>query len=433
MISNDTDIDPNNFVDLGYISDIPKSEIFGACLWQMNKALDSPFKSVIKFAYLELLMRGHDTKIRLFSDRMKLLVTYPEKISSEKFKSIEIADVDPYLLLAQEIVSFYENDKTAKKRDEFVRACLFLKTLEGSDYHTKEQEKTARIMSTSKVMEEWNLLPENVESYLNFGNWKFRELVNLGAQVHDYLTDTYKTFRSLFKAFSHETGLTISEHDLSVLGRRLFTFYEKKEHKIDFIKGLARETMRQKKITIHVSRLEGKDHFFAFQGEYDTVSIKENTDSIIKRETHLIRLIVWLMINGILTDRTRLYLAKNYVFFSLADIEKLRDHFFAAFPNVHFSNISSEQLLKNEIIIKALAIINFYKSPAKGSKTLQTSIISMNSYGEFFLQEYTTLTQYKNALTSLLTKHFVSRWNNNLHVYIPDQPEKHYLQNILSS
>ena len=39
LISEKT-INPDNFIDLGYISDIPKSEIFGACLWQMNQALD---------------------------------------------------------------------------------------------------------------------------------------------------------------------------------------------------------------------------------------------------------------------------------------------------------------------------------------------------------------------------------------------------------
>ena len=60
-----------NFIDLGYISNIPKSEIFGACLWQMNKALDSPFKSVIKFAYLESLLSFKNQSLNLFSDKIK--------------------------------------------------------------------------------------------------------------------------------------------------------------------------------------------------------------------------------------------------------------------------------------------------------------------------------------------------------------------------
>ena len=107
-------INMESFVDLGYISNLPKSEIFGACLWQMNKALDSPFKSVIKFAYLELLMNDQQT-LNLFSDRIKQLVTFPEELSPEN--QLPIDDIDPYLLLAKELVAFYQREETPKKRD----------------------------------------------------------------------------------------------------------------------------------------------------------------------------------------------------------------------------------------------------------------------------------------------------------------------------
>ena len=118
-------INPNIFVDLGYLSDIPESEIFGACLWQMNKALDSPFKSVIKFAYLELLLRDKDKTLPLFSDKIKCLVTFPEKLTNGKEDKLDLVDIDPYLLLAKEIVAFYQQEKTEQKRDGLIRECLF--------------------------------------------------------------------------------------------------------------------------------------------------------------------------------------------------------------------------------------------------------------------------------------------------------------------
>ncbi|MCD6389649.1 MAG: class I adenylate cyclase, partial [Desulfobulbaceae bacterium] len=64
-------INPDNYIDLGYLSEIPREEIFGACLWQMNKALDSPFKSVIKFAYLELLLDQKSSDSPLLSNKIK--------------------------------------------------------------------------------------------------------------------------------------------------------------------------------------------------------------------------------------------------------------------------------------------------------------------------------------------------------------------------
>ena len=432
-MADDPTIDLNNFVDLGYISDIPKSEIFGACLWQMNKALVSPFKSIIKFAYLELLLNEKKNNLRLLSDRIKILVTFPGKNKTSEFENLKLADIDPYLLLAREIVAFYQREEVEHKQDEFIRICFFLKTLEGIDSQERESAKISHLLKLTDLMEEWNVLPQNVDFYLKFKQWKIKDLIDLGSKVHDYLSETYNRLRTIFRSLGDEASLTITEHDISVLGRKLFTFREKKPHKIEFVKGLSSNTLIQDNITIHTSRFAGIDYFFAFQGEYDHVSIKEKTSYIIKRETHLIRLLVWLIINRILIKETKIKLTKTYLPINMVDIKNLLDQLLETFPIVHFSHIPPEDLLKNEVIVKALAIINFSKSLVRGSKTLQTTIISKNCYGEYFLQDYTTLTQYKNALTSLLTKHYVSRWNKNLIIYIPNQQERHLLNNMLSS
>lgn len=426
-------INLDHFVDLGYISNMPKSEIFGACLWQMNKALDSPFKSVIKFAYLEQLLSSKDQTLNLFSDKIKLLVTFPEQLDNST-PTLQVSNIDPYLLMAKELVAFYEKEKTKKKRDDFIRACLFLKTLEGMESEKNAAESRSHLKSTIERMEEWNLLPKDLRHYLNFQHWKHKDLVEAGAKVHEYLIDTYKRLRWYFRTFEKEqAGLTITEHDIAVLGRKLFTFHEKKPDKIGYINSLSRDIMAQRDITLHVARVEGKDVFFAFQGNHDHKTIKENKDFIIKRERHLIRLLTWLMINGILTAKTDLHLTKNYLPVDLVDIQTLVDKMLETFPTVTFSHISAKQLLEREKMEQALAIINFEKAPVRGAKTLHSTIITINSYGEYFVQDYENMPQYKNALRALLTQHEISRWNKNLEVFIVPQPELHALQSILDS
>ena len=105
------------FIDLGYITDIPNAEIFGACLWQMNKALDSPFKSVIKFAYLELLLNRQEKALPLFSDLIKCLITYPEKLNPQQQIELSLEEVDPYLLLARDIITFYKRKRPTPSRE----------------------------------------------------------------------------------------------------------------------------------------------------------------------------------------------------------------------------------------------------------------------------------------------------------------------------
>ncbi len=429
------EINKDEFVDLGYLSDIPKAEIFGACLWQMNKALDSPFKSVIKFAYLELLLRREIKTLPLFSDKVKCLVTYPDRLpKKEREAPIELGDVDPYILLAREIVDFYQQEKSERKRATLIRECLFLKTLEGieSQRDTKFGQQS-HLKSTMKMMENFNLLPENYSRFLQFRYWKYKELLAFGSKVHEYLIETYKRLRWIFKSFGDETGLTITERDISILGRKLFTFYEQKQNKIEYIRSVSRDLMTQNDITIHITKFEGKFYYYAFQGEHDNESIKTSVESVIKREDNLIRLIVWLMVNGIVSTSTRLHLTKNFLPIDLVDIQQLTETLLKIFPIIHFSKIAPESLLKRDAVTQALVIVNLEKNPVKGAKNLYSTVVTSNSYGEYFMEECSTLTQLKNSMRVLLTQHYVSRWNKNLEIFIPLQDEQSYIKSLIES
>ena len=426
-------INPGDFIDLGCVAGIPKAEIFGACLWQMNKALDSPFKSVIKFAYLELLLQQQQNALPLFSDRVKRLITYPEKLTNPK-DAMEPGEVDPYLLLAREIIAFYQQAKLEQmsKWASLIRECLFLKTLEGV-----ESQKQAKFGQKSHLktimaqMENWNILPEDYQKFLNFRYWQYRELVAFGGRVHEYLIETYKRLRWFFKKFGPETGLTITERDISILGRKLFTFYEKKENKIEYVRSVSRQLMAREDITIHITKFEGSFFYYAFQGELDHETVKDQVEAVIRRDDNLIRLVAWLLVNGILSAHTRLHLTKNFLPIDLADIQLLAEAMLKTFPMVHFSRIAPAQLLEQENILRALVVVNFFKDPVKGSKTLASTVMSVNSYGEYFLHHHTTLAQLKNVLRTLLTRHYVSRWNNNLDFFIPNQDELNTIKMML--
>lgn len=423
-------VNMGSFIDLGYISNLPKSEVFGACLWQMNKALDSPFKSVLKFAYLELLMNDQQT-LNLFSDRIKQLVTFPDELSPEN--RLEIDDIDPYLLLAKELVAFYQQEETTNKRDEFIRACLFMKTLEDINSRKSTKNTNIHLQHTTALMKRWNLLPANAEHYLRFQFWSHQDRLTAGSMVHRYLSETYKRLSWYLRSFRKESsGLTITEEDIAILGRKLSSFYATKPDKIDYIQSLSREMMSQQDITLHLTRIEGKDAFFAFQG-HDAAVNQNPQNFLIKREEHLIRLLTWLMANGILTKETRLHLTKKSLAIDLKDIQSLVATMLSAFPLIKFTHISASQLLAPEVTIRALAVINFDKSPVRGAKAIKSTIISTNSYGEYFIHDYATMSQYKSALRVLLTKHEISRWYNNLTVFIPPQPELHALQSLLNS
>jgi adenylate cyclase, class 1 len=428
-------ISPNSFVDLGYISGIPKSEIFGACLWQMNKALDSPYKSVIKFAYLELLLRHSDHTLPLFSDKVKCQVTFPGEAKKKGFGSqISLINIDPYLLMAKELVAFYKNAKGKKDQAELIQACLYLKTLDGIKLQIKNQGKKQYTDTILKMMQKWNLLPEKMRHYDMIQLWNYRELTEFGTRVHDYLIETYQKLRWIFKSFNEgEEELSITNRDLSVLGRKLFTFHEKKKYKIEYIKSISHHVMNQNSITFHITKFEGIYYFYVFQGEHDHLIIKENTDYLIRRENNLVELVTWLLINGIINEKTRIYLTKNLQPIYISDLHSLVKLMLKTFPRLHFGHIEAEQLISHEGISKVLLVVNLFRNPIRDSKKLESTFVSLNSYGEYFVQHYDTLVQLKNVTRVLLSKHYVSRWNKNLKIFIPTQREQHLIHKMLEN
>ena len=416
-----------NYIDLGYLSDIPKAEIFGACLWQLNKALDSPFKSVIKFAYLELLLRNKEDTLPLFSSKILCRVTFPERIPKTE-KTLHITEIDPYLMLARDIIAFYQNQKGGNSEDNLIRECLFLKTLEGMKYQGNKNHQK-RIMA---LMQTWDLLPNDLSHFMQVKHWSYSELLESGTHVHNYLLSTYKRLRWFFTTFAKDTGLTISQRDISILGRKLFTFYQSKPNKIEYIRSLSREIMLQKDITFHITRYENVNYFYAFQGELSSDAIKTNPNLQIRRDYDILTLMLWLTVNGIINKTTTLHLTKNFMQINLTEIQAVISKLISKFPLIKFSHIPASELLEKETYVQCLCIVNFHKLPIRGEKELHSSIISVNNYGEHFIHHYTTAIQLKNQFRKLLTKHFISKWNHNLEVYIPQQPEQYYIEEMLN-
>jgi adenylate cyclase class 1 len=419
-------INPDNFIDLGYLSKIPREEIFGACLWQMNKALDSPFKSVIKFAYLELLLRQKSDDLPLLSNKIKRLVTFHDQLAQDD-PQLEFTEIDPYLILARDIVAFYRQDKTLYKEENFMRQCLFLKTVEAIS-----PRKTEELTEIIKLMKQWDLLPVDHKELIKFHSWSFKEQIKTGAKVHEYLIETYKRLRMIFKNFQQGTGITINERDISILGRKLYTFYDSKDNKINYVRSISRDMMVRDHLTFHAAKSEDQNFYYVFQGEHNLDSLKTNKDMLIKKDNNSIRLIAWLKVNNLYNSKTIFHLTKNYLPIVLADIQGLADILYTTFPKFNFAHISTEELLGQEKTNKALIVVNFNKKTIdKNSPRLESTIISVNSYGEYFINHFDTLVQLKNMMRVLLTQHMVSRWNNNLEIYIPPQPDQYHIKQMI--
>jgi len=405
-----------NYVDLGYFDTIPTKEIFGACLWQRNKALDSPFKSVLKFAYLELLMGQTDEFFPFISDTIKRLVTFPEQLAATE-DPLAPPMIDPYLLLAREIVNFFHASKMAEEK--LIRKCLFFKTIEGVRAH--EDNVHVAILG---LMARWNLLPEDHHLLLKDHCRSFTDKLAMGNEVHNFLLASYNRLRQISPGV--EGNQAISQRDLSVLGKKLFSYYQDKPHKINYLQSISRFNMEEESLTLHL-----KGEFFVYAGKWTRDGIINQKPEPIAHDRNLAHLLCWLIINGILQEESRLYLTTSSSPITINDIREMAAVILRNFPLVSFNKIKATEMVKPEKTVKALIIVNWEKNPIYNDEELSADIITANNHGEYFLKPHKGLTATKKSMGKLMTRHFVSRWNKNLEIFIPSQPRRHSLMQLL--
>ena len=87
-----------DFVDLGYLKEVSKTEFLGNALWQLSKGIKDPFKSLLKMAMMEMYLSS------TFRGPLLCDVLKDRVLGGKRF----LRDLDPYLLMVERVLEFYE-------------------------------------------------------------------------------------------------------------------------------------------------------------------------------------------------------------------------------------------------------------------------------------------------------------------------------------
>ena len=82
-----------DIVDFGGLSELPSEEFFGATLWQLYKAVDSPYKSILKILLMEAYANQYPD-IDLLAMRFKKLVHQAD---------VQLDRLDPYVMMCNTV------------------------------------------------------------------------------------------------------------------------------------------------------------------------------------------------------------------------------------------------------------------------------------------------------------------------------------------
>ncbi len=401
-------IDPAKFIDLGNAQRISLEEAFGAALWQMNKALGSPFKSAMKMGLIEDYMDPESGSI-LLCDRLKETITaiaaQPAKRGEfDSFGPDALLDAHPerlqldgYLLMFNRILDYYRRKGQGNVEDT-LRKCFYLKVGETiTGVGDPMRAKSPRKDMVAQLVEAWGWENEKLADLNRFKEWPFDKSVSLGKEINNFIIESYKRLS--------QSGATsqvrINPTDLTVLGRKLFTFYSRKDNKIDFLPKSFEDSLHQDQLTFSYTAPPpgGAATWKVYRGAVSPNELREAPSEarLLRQTRNLASLLAWLVINEIWDRSTHIGLASKDSPLTVADLQDLLGALLNYFPPVDVGHLPNEDLLKESQTIRAFAILNL-GSIRLEEKIQRVDLLWQTSWGEVY---YDTLSEKVDQVAAL--------------------------------
>jgi adenylate cyclase class 1 len=352
----------SELVDLGQPSPIPPQEYFGACLWQIVKALHSPYKSVMKLGLLEKYAdQGQD--MRLLCDRIKEAVMRGRRLAE---------DVDPYLSLFTSIRKHYKQ-LNSQGSLALIGECLRLKTDVAPEDLPAEFETPGLAAAPGAP----------AASGPDTG--AFGAAMRLGGMVNQFMISAYRRIQEGLR--TRQGTAQISPEDLTRLGRRIAANFAQHPHKVGLVPFLSEE-IAFTELFFYAEKAPGKRTIWGVKGK-DKDSGKAAVESLapIRRDTDVVRLLAWLLFNGLYDPHQAVQAERSLAPIALLDLQGLLADMSAFFPRRATLEPDLDEYLRPERVVRAYIIANL-PVPTDKNKLLTASVLYSTNWGEVFCQTF---------------------------------------------
>ncbi len=357
------------FTDLGNLVEIPPSEFFGASLWQIVKALKSPFKSIMKFGLLEkYIATGNAGASMLLCDRLK---------ANLLLGRTGINEADPYMLLFREVSGHY-----AKSREKdsltLVRLSFFLKTkikqvcTPGAIALRSEDKQIATQFAKDEACAGGGETGED---------WSFDRLEHVGGLVNKFIVRTYMRVRD---KQSESAEIAITPEDLTKLGRKIFSNFSKRKHKIEHMPFLSIGGNSFRVLHVQAkNRKMNRPVDWAVQGAQE-IAAKDRLQLVnLRAGMDLAEILVWLASNKLYLPGIEVRGDYSISPVTARDVQALLDRLVDFFPPGPTFNTDIGEMLQPERIMRAFFILNLIQ-PREQATVSEATIVYSTNWGELF-------------------------------------------------
>lgn len=346
------DVLGDDFVDLGDLEKVDEGEYFGASLWQLQKSLNRPLKSIIKMFLLKMQFDAPGE--RLISHRFREAVLSCDE--DDKFP-------DPLIFTMSVILAHY-NKRKADLMD-FLKNCFYLRC----DMKPDSGRSFLRNQMLNELFEYYPIDGSTRRKLDCFAEWGLDSQIQLGNQLFRQLIHIYNEITAA------QTGVSskINKRDLIILGRKIAACYQKKTNKIIVIPK-PDGNLNLSTLTLVLDN----NVWRVYAGNDRSKPLFSSVDII-----HNIAFIVW---NDLLVT-SRIRMEPNPSSVTLQEIINLGKQIKKFLGTCNVFSIDYLHFLRKEQITKLMVVVSFEKNPWEKDIN-DLAIVYTNSWGEMFVERF---------------------------------------------
>ena len=359
-------IEDYQFVDLGDIDTISQDEYFGAALWQLNKSLTYPLKSIMKM----LLM-----KMQIDSLQGDLLCARFRKTILEKSASPALSDPSLYTMKA--LLDYYQS--AAPEKFEFIKHCLYLRF----DFKMLSKRLGLKERLAADLLTQYKIDRSMLYRLNEFASWSYSNQVAFGEQIFRFLLDIYKEINSSPRQSS------LSSEDMTIIGRKIASCLVNKADKIP---------------VIHkpISNMNLPALTFKTNGKMWQVCESADPAVIITSHRDIVTCIAYLIWNGIY-EAGQARMEYNPTAVTVQEIINLSRVIRETFGTHDVSAIDFAHFLEPEHIVKMLVVVSFEGSPDEKNMN-DLHALYQNHWGELFVRRFRAQEKLQSFVHSVVAK-----------------------------
>jgi adenylate cyclase class 1 len=360
--------------DMGHLRQIPPGEFFGAALWQMIKAIHSPFKSVMKLGLLE--------RYSTHSERLSLADLIKQRLFDGAAGS---GRVDPYAAMYLELKELY-GERGDNGATRLITESFLLKADLSTLPYFRNLPATPEAHSLVELLFGNGYVAPEVVTCDN-APWTFSQSLEAGNAVSDFMTTAYRRIHSMINR-TGDTASLITPEDLTRLGRRIMANFARKPNKIPRIPFIDVGLDKFSVLRFEVERRKTGGPLWKVRGAQSQGKTATRDMQELQGHTNPAVLPAWLVANRLFRPGMLIQADRSIAPVATTDLQQLLSRMYDFFPYDDTFEGDLDEGLKTERVVRAFLIVNLGK-PLELKHISDLAVIYATNWGEMFCRTFT--------------------------------------------